>query len=309
MKVRIVVALIGLVFLGWYATVGFTSQVTGAHVGTSTVHIDVPSKEDLPNLTDPVGEPAPPAPAPDPVPAPEPEPAPAPNPGLGGVGQDVKDAGGSLADSAGAWAASAWDWIQQYALWIMIGAVALAVIAALGKRTKDGDDVVKDPQRMYTTEQRTESFARAGGQCEYMSWALSRCGAPAEHADHFFPHSKGGATSLLNCVASCAHHNTSKGAKVLPKRAGKFLEMRRKRYYPAGVPVTVGELYDPSAGDEVMADDVAHVAMIAQDWQDPAEDLPELDDPVFVPASWDETELAPTTHPAPASDDIHDMYR
>lgn len=306
MKFRMLVAIAGLLVLAWYATTGFTSQVNGGHTGSSVVHVDVPSPSELPDLGNTGPDPAPVAPAPEPAPEP---PAPQDQGGSGSEtdstpGDAVVSAGSDLAGSAKDWAVGAWDWAQKNALWIMLVAVALAVIAALGKRSKDGPDVTKDPQRMYTSEQRTESFARAGGQCEYLGWGFMRCRSQAEHADHFFPHSKGGATSLLNCVASCAHHNTSKGAKILPKRQGTFLKMRRRRYYPAGIPVDVGEMYDPSAVSPEMLTPIGHAESM--------DDIIVIDEPVetFIkPADWGDVDFSPTQHPAPAVDDIHEMYR
>ena len=46
-------------------------------------------------------------------------------------------------------------------------------------------------------------FDRDGYKCVY-------CGAPAEHADHIIPRSRGGKNSESNLVASCAHCNLSK---------------------------------------------------------------------------------------------------
>lgn len=134
---------------------------------------------------------------------------------------------------------------------VVAGAVALVVIAVLvpiykavlsvlaRRRRKSGID----PVRMYPADIRRAVFENAGGTCEYMSSWFSRCSQPAQHADHFIPWSQGGATSELNCVASCARHNTSKGAKLFPRRAARRLEVRRSRYFPAGADTRVGETY------------------------------------------------------------------
>ena len=149
--------------------------------------------------------------------------------------------GGSL-HAAGVW----------FGGWITSGKVPLAVIGALvvlgwlarvirtGVRLRSTD---QDPQRMYSPEQRRAAFGRAGDRCEYTGLFGRRCRAAAEHADHAFPWTLGGATSLDNCVASCARHNLSKGANVLTRGQVRRLERRRRGYFPAGEDVTVERRY------------------------------------------------------------------
>ena len=128
--------------------------------------------------------------------------------------------------------------------WVLGVILALLVVVALVRAVRAHRPVTQDPQRMYSPEQRAESFRRAGGQCEYTGFLLTRCRRPAEHADHLYPHTRGGATSLTNCVASCAHCNLSKGAKVLPAWRVRMLVRRRKRYYPVGVDRVCGQRYE-----------------------------------------------------------------
>lgn len=99
-----------------------------------------------------------------------------------------------------------------------------------------------DPQRIFTAEQRAAGFDRADGRCEF-SGLLFRCRGAAEHGDHYFPWSKGGASSMGNFVAGCAPCNLSKGAKP-PSRLNQIkLERRRRRYFPPGVDVRAGAWY------------------------------------------------------------------
>lgn len=134
--------------------------------------------------------------------------------------------------------------------WVPVAAVALVLLSALARRAAGRGNGQSDPVRMYPSSVRAEVFARAGGQCEYTGWAWQRCRAKAEHADHIIPWSKGGATSLQNGAASCAHHNTSKGAKLLTRGQLRALERRRRRYFPADVPVKAGQRYgEPAAVD------------------------------------------------------------
>ena len=140
--------------------------------------------------------------------------------------------------------------------WITSGKVPLVVIGALvvlgwlarvirtGIRLRSTE---QDPQRMFSPEQRREAFGRAGDRCEYTGLFGARCRAAAEHADHAFPWTLGGATSLDNCVASCARHNLSKGAKVLTRRQVRRLERRRRGYFHPGADVTVERRYVDAA--------------------------------------------------------------
>ncbi|MFC4225488.1 HNH endonuclease [Lysinibacter cavernae] len=68
-----------------------------------------------------------------------------------------------------------------------------------------------------------------------------RCTRTAQHGDHFFPWTKGGATSMRNYVAACAKCNLSKSSKT-PTRLEKFrIEHRRRKYFGNAVDRTVGE--------------------------------------------------------------------
>jgi len=101
----------------------------------------------------------------------------------------------------------------------------------------------KDQRRMYTADERAMGFTRSGGQCEYDRWMLWRCTRTAAHGDHFYPWSKGGATSMRNFVAACPRCNTSKGARVPTVWQRARIERRRRRYFPRPLPVTAGEWF------------------------------------------------------------------
>ncbi|GAB6857959.1 HNH endonuclease [Microbacterium xylanilyticum] len=94
---------------------------------------------------------------------------------------------------------------------------------------------------MFPAADRRVAFERARGQCEYDRWLLWRCTRTAAHADHFFPWTRGGATNLRNCLAACARCNTSKGAKVPGRMQRLRIQARRRRYFPRGVPVELGD--------------------------------------------------------------------
>ena len=94
--------------------------------------------------------------------------------------------------------------------------------------------------RAFSAEQRYEGFQRAGERCEFDS-GFGRCGNRAEHADHFYPWSRGGATSMKNLVAACSGHNLSKGAKMPSAVLKSRIESRRKGYFPKHVETSAGE--------------------------------------------------------------------
>jgi hypothetical protein len=92
--------------------------------------------------------------------------------------------------------------------------------------------IAKDPVRLYTSDQRRVGGDRAEGRCEMEGVFFTRCRRPGEHGDHWFPHSKGGSTSMTNFVWACARCNTSKGARVPTFWETTRLEWRRRRYFP-----------------------------------------------------------------------------
>ncbi len=92
---------------------------------------------------------------------------------------------------------------------------------------------------MLGAAERQRSFTRAGNRCEFKRPFWFRCNGAAQHADHIYPWSCGGATSLANFQALCAHHNTSKGATIPSKFYIWRLERRRRRYFPPNESVKV----------------------------------------------------------------------
>lgn len=116
-------------------------------------------------------------------------------------------------------------------------AVAAAVIVALlvfvtafsGRGSPS-----RDSQRLFTVDQRRLGFDRAEGRCEFTRFGLLRCRRPAEHADHWRPWSRGGASDMANLVAACSGHNLRKSDTVPTRWQTALLEWRRRSYFPAG---------------------------------------------------------------------------
>ncbi len=103
--------------------------------------------------------------------------------------------------------------------------------------------VERDPRRAFTSAQRREGNQRAGERCEFDRFLFFRCKGPAQHGDHWYPWSKGGATELGNYVAACAKHNLAKSAKTPTLWQTRRLEHRRRNYFPEGVPTAAGQKY------------------------------------------------------------------
>ncbi|GAA3635306.1 HNH endonuclease [Microlunatus ginsengisoli] len=103
---------------------------------------------------------------------------------------------------------------------------------------------VRDPRRLFSGDERRAGFDRAGNRCEFDAWlGLTRCRRAAEDADHWWPHGRGGATSMPNLVAACARHNRSKGARPPSRAQSRRIAQRRRGYFPARQPARPGEPY------------------------------------------------------------------
>ncbi|MFS0884979.1 HNH endonuclease [Aeromicrobium sp. 179-A 4D2 NHS] len=125
----------------------------------------------------------------------------------------------------------------------LVAAAVITVMVLVSFLADHIGGTVKDPQRMYTKDQRRQGADRAEGRCEMESVWWLRCPRPGEHGDHFYPHSLGGATSMANFVWACAKCNIAKSNHVPTIWQKIRLERRRRRYFPEDVPTDVGEKY------------------------------------------------------------------
>lgn len=118
--------------------------------------------------------------------------------------------------------------------WIVILAILLAIWIAVSIVKAVRISARKSRQKVYsrqfTAKQTREGFSRAGERCEFSKMMFFRCNSKAEHGDHFYPWKRGGASSMTNFVASCAHHNLSKGARM-PSTLQKVAIQNRRRFY------------------------------------------------------------------------------
>ena len=121
-----------------------------------------------------------------------------------------------------------------------VAVVGLLIVVALARRRTEPQ---RDPDRLFSSAQRRLGHERANNRCEQSVAWLFRCRRPSQHGDHWYPWSKGGATSMTNYAALCARCNLKKSAHIPTLWATKRLERRRRRYFPRNEPVKVGQRY------------------------------------------------------------------
>jgi len=131
-------------------------------------------------------------------------------------------------------ATEARDWLITIVVVVLVLRIFLSIRRKIRKRR------ASRTQRLFTSAQKDQGHARAGRRCEF-SDGMSRCKNRSEHGDHFYPHTRGGATTMKNFVAACSQHNLSKGAKMPSAVEKRRIEQRRKRYFPAFTSVKAGE--------------------------------------------------------------------
>ena len=125
------------------------------------------------------------------------------------------------------------------------------MITAVMHRKKDNHR--RDATRVYTTAQKSKASRACGNRCEGTG-LFFRCKHTAQdlQGDHWFPHSRGGATTLKNLVMLCPDCNRRKTAHIPTRLQTAALNHRRKRQrgYTAELP-QVGEWLPRSYTREV----------------------------------------------------------
>lgn len=105
--------------------------------------------------------------------------------------------------------------------------------------SRRGQSPQLDPQRLFDAVQKDVARRRCGNRCEHKPLLWKRCPGKAEEADHIYPWSRGGATSLGNLQYLCRRHNRRKSAWTPPRTYIWRLERRRRKYFPDGETVKV----------------------------------------------------------------------
>ncbi|MGO1851821.1 MAG: HNH endonuclease [Microbacteriaceae bacterium] len=135
------------------------------------------------------------------------------------------------------------SWAVEQPVFVFAAAVTLIGVAVLLTPPRPPMGRRRDPVRLYSSMQRTACFARCGQRCEGETVLGIRCARQATQGDHWFPHSKGGATNARNLVGLCSRCNRRKSAHT-PSRARTLrLIVRRRRYWPQGEPRSAGDWY------------------------------------------------------------------
>jgi hypothetical protein len=115
---------------------------------------------------------------------------------------------------------------------LLVAAIVTFLVLPRLDRTIRGRRTAKDPVRLFPPELKDAARVQAGGRCE-MAGLLGRCRRPGEHADHWIPWSRGGASNAANLVLACAPHNLRKSARMPSRMATRGIARRRRRYAPA----------------------------------------------------------------------------
>ncbi|WP_314191936.1 HNH endonuclease signature motif containing protein [uncultured Arthrobacter sp.] len=103
---------------------------------------------------------------------------------------------------------------------------SLLLAADLGRRRR-----WRDPQRLFTWEQKRALLARAGHRCEHKALLGYRCRATDRlEADHVVPWSRGGPTQLWNGAVLCHRHNRNK-SNTIPTALYRWRLVHRRRRY------------------------------------------------------------------------------
>lgn len=122
------------------------------------------------------------------------------------------------------------QWAGQHPTIVAAAAVMVAWLLIRHARARFARQT--DPIRHFTARQKRTASARCAGRCEMEMFPFVRCRRPARHADHWYPHSRGGLTVETNLVMACPRCNLRKAARVPTRFATWRLSRRRLRYTP-----------------------------------------------------------------------------
>lgn len=115
---------------------------------------------------------------------------------------------------------------------ILLGSLLVLLILRIPTGRPD-NPFDTDPQRLFTDRDREWINSCTQRRCEHRKWfGLARCKYKGEQLDHWYPWSKGGATSRHNLVNLCAKHNRRKSDHVPYWWQTRLLARARMNYFP-----------------------------------------------------------------------------
>lgn len=123
--------------------------------------------------------------------------------------------------------------------WLLVK--AQKAITAIKHRKRDKED--RDSRRAFSSREKSLASKMCNHRCEGTG-VLFRCRYRGNdlHGDHWYPHSKGGATSPENLVMLCPSCNRSKSDHIPSRLQTNALNRRRKKHrdYSGNPVVPVG---------------------------------------------------------------------
>lgn len=132
-----------------------------------------------------------------------------------------------------------WHGLEPQLPWL-VSMVVVIFVLVVPHPLRGPNSRKRDRWRSYKFDIRRQVIARAGGRCEAAAFIwFGRCHEPAAEADHVYPWSKGGPTTVMNGQALCRGHNRHKAAMTPPWWYILLLERRRRSYVPPGTPIRV----------------------------------------------------------------------
>lgn len=117
---------------------------------------------------------------------------------------------------------------------VILGLLLLAWLMTRIPEPKPDNPWDTDPRRFFSDADRTWIRSLTGDRCEHRSlFGLWRCRRKGEQMDHWYPHSKGGATERRNLDWMCTRHNSRKSDRTPTLLDTLILYLARLRYLPA----------------------------------------------------------------------------
>lgn len=123
------------------------------------------------------------------------------------------------------------------AITVLFVSIIVAVASKVGNlftiiAHRKKDDSHRDAKRVFTAKEKAQMSRQCGNRCEGTG-LFFRCRYTGVdlHGDHWYPHSKGGATTMDNLVMLCPQCNRRKSDTIPTSLQTKALSWRRKHHH------------------------------------------------------------------------------